>query len=65
MIYIKTILSQVFAELIIEHLIVEKNQEVNYTYPLHSAVCMRTPVTRWRVNDNRILCQLPDIFMDL
>jgi len=39
----------------------EENQEANYTHPLHNAACMRTPVTRWELYDNRLSCQLPDI----
>ena len=27
-----------------------KNQEANYTHPLHNAACMRTPVTRWELH---------------
>lgn len=26
-----------------------KNQEANYTHPLHDVACMHTPVTRWKL----------------
>ena len=37
----------------------QKNQEANYTHPLHDAACMHAPVTRWKLYDNRLLRWLP------